>query len=237
MIKAFLVAVAAMALTAPASFAQGRPEGVHPSYVSIQMSNDPIDGPSIRSTICGGVVVDEERKLIATAWHCVPNQLALISKPGVFTVNGSNTKFVAMAAEADMALFQVEDLNGLKAANFATPERGDVIRASAFYEEFTVVAPLSDRYTPQVTVKVTLDWEGKVNAVAIASRRGGERGDQITVTPFKWVVVNGNPAPGFSGGPAFDRSGNFVGIVSNGNGGFTNVSSSENVTVLMQHIK
>ena len=78
---------------------------------------------------------------------------------------------------------------------------------------------------------------GKVSAVALASRRGGERGDQVTMTPYKWIVATGDTAPGFSGGPVFDKAGNFVGIVSNINGGFTNISSAENVTVLIRSMK
>lgn len=233
--RSFLLMI--LFLCSGVSFAQGHPEGVHPSYVSIQMRGDPIEGPSTVNTICGGVVVNEVKKIVATARHCVPNLRALIEKPGVFIVGGADAKLVAMAAEADMALFQVNDLKGLRAAKFATPKKGDLIMASAYYDEFVVVAPMPDRYTPQVTIRTTLDWEGKVNAVATASRRGGERGDQVTTTPFKWIVVNGNPAPGFSGGPAFDKTGNFVGIVSNGNGGFTNVSSSENALYLLKSIK
>jgi len=144
-----------------ATSAQTRPEGVHPSYVSIQMSNDPVDGPAIKSTICGGVVVDEVRRLIATAWHCVPNIHALVEKPGIFIVAGRSAKLVANSSEADTALFQLNDLKGLKAAKFATPKKGDMIFASAYYEEFPVVAPLSDRYIPRVTIKATLDWGGK----------------------------------------------------------------------------
>lgn len=224
-------------LGAVVAHAQGRPEGVHPSYVSIQMRSDPIDGPSIVRTICGGVVVDEVKKIVATAWHCVPNIRALIEKSGIFIVGGADAKLVAMAPEADMALFQVNTLKGLKAARVATPKKSDMIVASAYYDEFSVVAPILDRYIPQVTIKATLDWEGKVSAVAVASRRGGERGDQVTVTPFKWIVARGDTAPGFSGGPVFDKAGNFVGLISNINGGFTNISSSENVAVLMKNIK
>ena len=219
------------------TIAQDRPPGVHPSYVSVQMRGDPIDGPSALNTICGGVVINEAKRLISTSWHCVPNVRALIEKPGVFTVGGVDAKLVAYAAEADKALFQVSDLRGRKAVKFATPKKGDIVRGSAYYDEFPVVVPMSDRYMPQVSIKVTLDWEGKVNAVATASRRGGERGDQVTVTPFKWIVVNGTVAPGFSGGPFFDISGNYVGNVSNVNGGFTNVSSSENDLILMRSVK
>lgn len=219
------------------AIAQGRPTGVHPSYVSIQMRSDPIEGPSILSSICGGVVVDDLKKIVATAWHCVPNTRALIEKPGIFIVGGEDAKLVAMASEADMALFQVKDLKGLKAAKSATPKKGDMIMASAYYDDFYVVMPMPDRYIPQVSINVTLDWEGKVNAIATATRRGGERGDQITKTLFKWIVVSGLPGTGFSGGPTFDKAGNFVGIISHGNGGFTTISSSENVLVLMKSVK
>jgi hypothetical protein len=88
-----------------------------------------------------------------------------------------------------------------------------------------------------MSVQVTLDWEGTVSAVANANRLGGEHYDKITPTQFKWIIVTGNTAPGFSGGPAFDKTGNFVGIVSNINGGFTNVSSSENVAEMIKSIK
>lgn len=218
------------------AFAQDKAT-LHPSYVSIQMSNDPIDGPTIRSTICGGVVVDEMKRLVATSWHCVPNQRSVVEKPGIFTAGGSNAKLVTLAPEADMAIFQVENLKGLKAAKMSTPKKNDMVTASAYYDEFQVVAPMQDRYMPQVTVKVTLEWEGKVAAIATASRRGGERGDQVTATPYEWIVVNGNAAQGFSGGPAFDKAGNFVGIIANGNGGFTNISSARNIATILKTLK
>jgi hypothetical protein len=39
------------------------------------------------------------------------------------------------------------------------------------------------------------------------------------------------------GGPAFDKNGNFIGIISNGNGGFTNISSSENIKQMIEDLK
>lgn len=218
------------------TFAQDNPT-LHPSYVSIQMSNDPVDGPTIKSTICGGVVMDETRKFVVTSWHCVPNQRSVVDKPGIFSIAGSNAKLVTYSPEADMAIFQVENLKGLKAAKISTPKKSDTVTASAYYDEFQVVAPMQDRYMPQVSVKVVLEWEGRVVAVAKASRRGGERGDQVTPTPYEWVVVSGSAAQGFSGGPAFDKAGNFVGIISNGNGGFTNISSSKNFAIVLKSPK
>ena len=44
------------------AFAQQLP-GVHPSYVSIQMLIDPLDSAPRMTTICGGVMVDEPKKL------------------------------------------------------------------------------------------------------------------------------------------------------------------------------
>ena len=211
--------------------------GVHPSYVSIKMRIDALDASPMTATVCGGVVVDEKRRLVATAWHCVPNQRSVIEKPGIFSVGGMNSKLVAHSAEADTAIFQVDNLKGLKAPSFKTPKKGEMVFASAFYDAFPVTFARNDRFIPPMSVQVTLDWEGKVVAVANASRLGGERYNQVISTQFKWIIVTGNTAPGFSGGPVFDKAGNFVGIVSNINGGFTNVSSSENVAEMMRAIK
>ena len=220
-------------------FAQGSLSKVHPSYVSIQMRHEPLDGPPIVSTICGGVVVDERKKLVATAWHCVPNTKTLVSVPGIFTVNGMSAQLVAFKAEADMALFQVNELRGVKAPTLSTPNKDDVVIASAYYPEFPVFSPsqTSDRKIPQMSINTVLTWEGKVVAVANASIRPVEQYDQLIPTPFKWIVVSGNPAPGFSGGPVFDKSENFVGIISNGNGGFTNISSSANIAILIRSMQ
>lgn len=211
--------------------------GVHPSYVSIKMRTDTLDANPITTTVCGGVVVDEKRKLVATAWHCVPNQRSVIEKPGIFSVGGMNAKLVTFSPEADAAIFQVDNLKGLKAPAFKTPKKGDGLVASAYYDAFPVTFTSNDRFIPPMSVQVTLDWEGKVAAVANANRLDGQHYDKVTPTQFKWVVVTGNTAPGFSGGPVFDKAGNFVGIVSNINGGFTNVSSSENVAEMMKSIK
>ncbi len=214
-------------------FAQ-QPTGVHPSYVSIKMKTDALDTDAIVTTICGGIVADEKRKIIATAWHCVPNQRSVIEKQGVFSVGGMNAKLVLFSAEADTALFQVTDLKGLKAPNFKIPQKGDIVVASAYYDSFPVTAQMPDRFFPAMSVQITLDWEGKVAGVANANRRGGEHFDKITPTKYKWIIVTGNTAPGFSGGPVFDKNGNFVGLVSNTNGGFTNLSSSENVKEMIK---
>ena len=211
--------------------------GVHPSYVSIKMRSDALDSDPVATTICGGVVVDEKRKLVATAWHCVPNQRSIIEKPGIFSVGGMNAKLVTFSPEADTVIFQVDNLKGLKAPAFKIPKKGNILVASAYYDAFPVTFTAVDRFIPPMTVKVTLDWEGKVAAVANASRVGGEHYDKIVMTQFKWIVVTGNTAPGFSGGPVFDKTGNFVGLVSNINGGFTNVSSSENIINMIKSIK
>lgn len=210
---------------------------VHPSYVSIKMRTDALDANPITTTVCGGVVVDEKRRLIATAWHCVPNQRSVIEKPGVFSVGGMNAKLVTFSPESDTAIFKVDNLKGLKAPTFKTPKKGDLLVASAYYDTFPVTSTINDRFIPSMSVQVTLDWEGKVAAVANANRLSGEHYDKITSTQFKWIIVTGSTAPGFSGGPVFDKAGNFVGIISNINGGFTNVSSSENVSEMIKLIK
>lgn len=61
--------------------------------------------------------------------------------------------------------------------------------------------------------------------------------DKITPTDFKWIIVSGNATGGFSGGPAFDKEGNLVGIMSNVNSAFTNLSSSENIKLVIQNMK
>jgi hypothetical protein len=217
--------------------ANAQEPGVHPSYVSIKMRTDAFDSKPVTRTICGGIVANEEKRLVATAWHCVPNQRSIIEKPGIFSISGMNATLVTFSPEADIAIFQVDNLNGLKAPAFITPKKGDTIIASAYYNSFPVTAPMNDRFVPQMSVQVTLDWEGKVAAVAHANRLSGEHYDTIEPTQVEWIIVTTNPAPGFSGGPAFDQVGNFVGIISSGNGGFTSISSSENVTELMKSIK
>ncbi len=112
------------------AFAQ-QPAGLHPSYVSIKMRSDGLDTESRISAICGGVVVEEKRRIVATGWHCVPNSRSLIEKPGMFFVGNTNARLVAFSAEADLALFQVDDLQGLKAPKFSTPKEGDTLIASA----------------------------------------------------------------------------------------------------------
>jgi S1-C subfamily serine protease len=212
--------------------------GLHPSYVSIQMNTDAIDSEPRLMTMCGGVVVDEARRLVATAWHCVPNQRSVIEKPGVFSVGGMSAKLLKFQPEADMAIFHVENLKGVKAPKFRQPNKGEIVVASAYYDEFPVTAPVptADRFIPMMSVRVTLDWEGKVAAVARAERVGMFPSPNKEATPYVWVVATGNTAPGFSGGPVFDKAGNFVGIISNVNGGFTNISSSSNVLEIIKDI-
>lgn len=225
-----------MMLASFAAFAQ--PPGTHPSYVSIQMRTDALDSKPMTSNICGGVVVDEKRKLIVTAWHCVPNQRTLIEKPGMFSVNGMAAKLLVFAAEADMAIFQVADLRGVKAPMFKTPKRGDTVTSTAYYDSLPVSpsGPMVDRFFPPMSISTTLEWEGKVMAVEKANRREGSHFDQVVKTDTRWIVATGNTAPGFSGGPVFDKSGNFVGIISSVNGGFTNISSSENVMLILKQV-
>ena len=236
MLKNLFLAILALTFLSSGSSLAGD-MGVHPSYVSIMMKTDTLDSEPITSTICGGIVVEEERRLVATAWHCVPNQRSVIEKSGIFSIGGMNAKLISFSPEADTVIFQVDDLKGLKAPAFKVPKKGEILFASAYYDAFPVIAPSGDRFVPAMSVQVTLDWEGKVAAVANANRLGGEHFDKIVATKFKWIVVTGNTAPGFSGGPAFDKDGNFVGIVSNVNGGFTNVSSSENVAEMIKLIK
>jgi S1-C subfamily serine protease len=203
------------------------------------MRVDTLDAMPVTKSVCGGAVVDEKRKLVATAWHCVPNQRSIVEKSGIFSVGGMNAKLLTFSPEADIAIIEVDDLKGMKAPQFKTPNKGDLLTASAYYDAFIVQTPTStsDRFVPQMSVQVTLDWEGRVAAVANANRLSGEHFNITTPTEFKWVIVTGNPAPGFSGGPVFDRAGNFAGIISSGNGGFTNVSSSENITMIIRSIK
>lgn len=211
--------------------------GVHPSYVSIKMRSDALDAEPVTSTICGGVVVDEKRNLVATAWHCVPNQRSVIEKPGIFSVGNMGAKLVTFSAEADIALFQVSHLQGLKAPAFSTPEKGSRVIASAYYDDFPVTPQSSDRFFPMMSVQTVLDWEGVVSTVAKAKQRSGEHFDKIMQTEFTWIVISGTAAPGFSGGPVFDKQGNFIGILSSVYGGFTNVSSSENVATMIKNLK
>lgn len=201
------------------------------------MRTDALDSEPITTTVCGGIVVDEKDNLVATAWHCVPNQRSIIEKPGVFTIGGMDAKLVTFSPESDVAIFQVTSLNGLKAPKFKTPKKGETMKASAFYDAFPVTFSLSDRFIPPMSVEVTLDWEGNVAAVAEASRLGGEHFDKRVQTDFVWVIAKGNPAPGFSGGPVFDKEGNFVGLISNVNGEFTNISSSENIMSIIKGLK
>lgn len=218
------------------TFAQQRPQGIHSSYVSIEMKTDTLDSQPTTNTICGGVVANVALKLIATAWHCVPNQRSIIEKPGIFSINGMNAKFITFSAEGDVALFKVDDLKGLKAPQFKIPKKGDIIVASAYYNEFPVFTGSGDRFTPLMSIRVVLDWEGEVSVVANANRRGGEQFDKVTATEFEWIVAKGISAPGFSGGPVFDKSGNFIGLISSTNGGFTTISSSKNVTMLIKKL-
>jgi hypothetical protein len=225
-----------LALAASAAIAQ--PPGTNTSYVAIQIKTDTLDMPSNTATTCGGVVVDEKKKFIATAWHCVPNSSRLLNEQGAFMANGSPAKLVTFSAEADMAILVVVDLKGVKAPKFVTPKKGEEVVASAFYDSFPVnnMGPNMDRYFPQTSISVTLDWKTEVAGVAEAQKREPPKFDLIPAG-VKWIVMSGNPAPGFSGAPVFDRQGGFVGIISNGNGGFTNVSSSENVQRLFKKLQ
>lgn len=238
MIRKFVLAFLSALVTVTA-FAQ-QPPGVHPSYVSIKMKTDTLDTPSETMTMCGGVVVDEKKKLVATAWHCVPNSRLILKEKGMFSVGGMDAQLVAQSAEADVAIFRVDNLKGLKAPRFGVPKRGDTIVASAYYDSYPVLnfPPGSvNKFFPMMSAEVTLDWEGKVQAVVTANRRGGEKGDQITATSVKWIIVLGGAAPGFSGGPIFDKAGNLVGLDSSGNSGFSNISSSENITEMINKLK
>ncbi len=228
-----------LAICTVTSVAQ-QPPGVHPSYVSIKLRTDTFDTAPETMTMCGGVVVDERRKLVATGWHCVPNSRSTIEKKDMFFVGEMSAQLVDYSAEADIAIFRVDDLKGLKAPRFSTPKKGDIIVASTYYDNYPVLnfPPGSvNKFFPTMSAKVTLDWEGKVMAVVTAIRRGGEKWDQITSTNVKWIIVQNGTAPGFSGGPAFDKSGNFVGISSSGNSGFSNFSSSENITTMLKELK
>lgn len=115
MIKKFILTF--LALLTTISFAQQQP-GVHPSYVSIKMRSDAIDTAPETMAMCGGVVVDEKRKLIATAWHCVPNSRLVLEKKDMFSVGGMNAQLVDHSAEADIAIFRVDNLKGLKAPRY-----------------------------------------------------------------------------------------------------------------------
>lgn len=212
-----------------------QPTGAHPSYVSIQMNMMPADSLPNKQSVCGGVVVDEVRKLVITSWHCVPNSRPVIDN--ALSVNGMKAKLVGFSREADMALFQVEDLKGMKAPKFATPKKGDVVSATAFYDAFPVLTTMPDRYMPPMHLTTSLDWEGKVAAVGNGIIREGVSQDKLVQTKVKWIVVTGQSAPGFSGGPVFNKAGEYVGTISNVSGGFTNISSSENARILMKEMK
>ena len=232
------VAAFLLALVTVTAFAQ-QPPGVHPSYVSISLTTQPIDGEPFTSTICGGVVVHEELRLIATAWHCVPNQQSVLAS-GLFSVGGKSSKLFMFSPESDIALFQVTDLNGQKAPPFRTPVKGDSVVASAYYDNYPVMASNPDRFVPPITIQVTLDWSGKVVAVANANQQGGQS-DKNTPTKFsqkfKWIVVANDNGKGFSGGPIFDTQGNFIGLESHGNGNFSMVTASENITSMIHSLK
>lgn len=238
MIKKFALTFLS-ALIAVIAFAQ-QPPGVHPSYVSIKMRTDTLDTPSETMTMCGGVVVDEKKKLVATAWHCVPNSRLTLKEKGMFSVGGMDAQLVDHSDEADVAIFRVDNLKGLKAPRFSTPKKGDTLVASAYYDSYPVLnfpPGSANKYFPMMSAEVTLDWEGKVMAVVTAKRRGGEKWDQVTTTSVKWLIVLGGSAPGFSGGPLFDKAGSFVGLNSSGNSGFSNISSSENITEMIKKLK
>jgi S1-C subfamily serine protease len=224
-----------LVLVTVTAFAQ-QPPGVHPSYVSISMKTDPLDADSITTAICGGVVADEQLRIIATAWHCVPNQKSALNA-GTFFMGNMNATLLSFSPESDIALFQVEDLKGLKAPAFKIPTKGQAVVASAYYDNFPVIGQSMSRFVPVMSVRVTLDWEGKVLAIANADRRYGEHFDKVASTEFKWIIVAPDTAPGFSGGPVFDKDNNLIGIVSSGNAGFTTLSSSENVTEMIKKLK
>jgi hypothetical protein len=217
------------------SFTLAQPPGTHQSYVSLVRTIRPLEGPPIAQTICGGVVIDERRKLVATALHCVPNEQALLPS---LSINGGAAKLVLHSADADMAIFEVSNLRGVKAPQFATPSIGQSISAFAYFDSFGVSPQgQSDHFFPLNTIKATLSWKGEVIAIEASNRRIGPSVEQVEKTGFKWITVSGNPTQGFSGGPMFDKNGKFVGIISNGNGGFTNVSSSENAVTLMKKLQ
>lgn len=201
------------------------------------MKMDPIDGPSSKQSVCGGVVADEKRKLVVTAWHCVPNSQAAISAPDAFSFNGMRAKLVKISPQSDQAIFHVPELKGVKAPKFAIPQKGDIAVATAYYDAFQVSPILQDRFMPPMTINTVLEWEGKVAAVANAEKSEPPAFEKRIQTSFKWIVIAGQATKGFSGGPAFNKAGEFIGIVSNANGGFTNVSSSENTTELIKGIK
>lgn len=229
-----LLALAALAwiaaLTVPAP-AHAQPPGTHPSFVSIQMETDMIDTPAYKQSVCGGVTVDEARKLVITAWHCVPNQNSAIAK---LSANDQPVKLIGWSPEADMALFQVENLKGAKAPEFKTPKKGDTVKASSYYDNFSISAQLQDRLMPNMSISVTLEWEGKVAAVAFADKRDMLHPERLEKTNVEWVLVSGTSAPGFSGTPVFDKDGNFVGILTGVNGGFTAISSWKNALELLK---
>lgn len=228
----WLLALAALmwiaALSAPA---HAQPPGTHPSFVSIQMETDAIDTPAFKQAICGGVVMDEVRKLIVTAWHCIPNQNAALAK---LSANDQPIRLIGWSSEGDVALFQVENLKGAKAPAFKTPKKGDIVTASAYYDNFSLAAQLQDRIMPNMSVSVTLDWEGKVAAVALAQKRDLLHPERVEKTKVEWILVNGTSAPGFSGTPVFDKNGNFVGILTGVVGGFTAISSWKNAMELIK---
>lgn len=231
-LTAALIIVFILTVLAP-TLANAQPRGANPSFVSIQIETDMIDTPQFKQSVCGGVVVDETRKLVVTAWHCVPNQNAALNK---LSANDMPVKLIGWSPEADMALFQVENLKGAKAPMFKTPERDDTVVASAYYDAFPVSPMLQDRIMPQMSITATLQWEGKVAAVAMADKRDMLQINKIEKTDIEWIVLNGTTASGFSGGPVFDKAGNFVGIISTANGGFTAISSSRNALQLIKNM-
>lgn len=213
-------------------------EGLHPAYVWVRIQPDTFFSRPTPPIECGGLVADGKRKLVVVAWHCIPNQPWRIAQPGVVTINDHNAKFLAYDSYTDLVVFHVPDLGDIEAPSFSTPKKGDVLKATALYDAFPVMytGEPNDREKPALSIRTTLDWEGKVATVGYASERFKNDMRTLKITDSMWIVATGSITPGFSGGPAFDTSGNCVGLVSSFRGTFTNISSSENIVAILKKI-